>query len=412
MRILWLSHLIPYPPKGGVLQRSYNLLRETSRYHDIDLIAFNQKQLLNTFYETLEDGIEDARYSLDSFCDNIEFVPIKSDLTRYGKYMLALKSIFTEDPYTVNWLKSAEFINALIHMVKTYTYDLVHFDTISLVPYLKYIPNIPTVLDHHNIESHMLIRRANNENNIAKKWYFNQEGLRLNKIERNICPLFGLNITCSSIDKVRLMDIAPGSRIEVIPNGVDTDYFKQDTATQQDMSLIFVGRLNWYPNIEAVQFIAHKIWPALMESNPNIHIDIIGANPPDDVKKVGDKYSNFRVHGFVDDIRPYINKAAIYICPINDGGGTKLKILDAFSMGKAVIAHPIACEGINVQEGKNVLFAQTPDEYINLINKLIGNESLRSKLGMEARYLIEQEYAYRMIGERLSSLYIDCINRQ
>jgi len=405
LRILWLSHLVPYPPKGGVLQRSYYLLQEISRNHDIDLLAFHQKALMKPLFSDINEGLTEAKIKLGKFCRNFEYVSIPSDATNYGLYWMAIKSLISEDPYNINWLKSSEFSKLLEKYLKLNKYDLVHFDTLSLVPYLKYINNIPMVLDHHNIESHMLLRRSENESNLLKKWYYYQEGKRLQKFEKKFCPLFALNITCSKMDKDRLRTIAPASNIEEIPNGVDIEFVKPSGVVQQEKSLIFIGRLNWYPNVEAVRFIAHDLWPYLKDTMPEICFDIIGANPPEFLSELAEKDKNFRVHGFVDDMRPFLEKASIYICPIRDGGGTKLKILDAFAMGKAVVAHPIACEGINTIDGVNVVYANDIGTYVEKIIKLINNADYREQLGKAARQLVEQEYSFVNIGEKLSNLY-------
>ncbi|MDX2503323.1 MAG: glycosyltransferase family 4 protein [Gammaproteobacteria bacterium] len=179
--------------------------------------------------------------------------------------------------------------------------------------------------------------------------------------------------------------------------------------SQKKNSLIFIGRLNWYPNTAAVRFIAHKIWPALKAVMPGVNIDIIGANPPDDLLMLAGKDSNFQVHGFVNDIHAFLNEAAVYLCPITDGGGTKLKILDALSMNKAIVAHPIACEGIGVTNGKNVMFAESVDEYVAVIKQLFNDKDLRKSIGGEARLLIEEEYSYAKIGKKLSDLYTSCV---
>lgn len=409
MKILWLSHLIPYPPKGGVLQRAYHLLREAAKYHEVDLLAFHQPNLMRPLVPSLDEGIQQSAIALGSFCNKFEFIDIDSDTQILGKYRLALKSLLTTDPYNINWLKSARFTAALQQLLESTDYDLVHLDTISLLPYLPYVKHLPTVLDHHNIESHMLLRRADNEHNLLKKWYFRQEGSRLERFEKKYCPQVSLNITCSEIDQQRLQLIAPGSRVEEIPNGVDINFFNPDLTTKQDQSLLFIGRLSWYPNIQAVRYIAHEIWPAIKAELPDISIDIIGANPPKDVQQLSFSDKNFRVHGFVDDISPYFNKAAIYLCPITDGGGTKLKVLDALAMGKALIANKIACEGIKVTEGENVIFAETADEYVKAIKLLLNDESLRRDMGINARQLIENEYSYEKVGVKLSMLYEQCL---
>ena len=401
--------MIPYPPKGGILQRAYHLIHEVSHYHEVDLLAFHQPNLMRPLFENLNEGVKTSKNELSRFCNRVEFVDINSDQQRFGRHRLALKSLLTKDPYNINWLKSSQFADILQSMLQSKDYDLVHLDTISLQPYYQYVKHIPSVLDHHNIESHMLLRRAENEYNVLKKWYFKQEGHRLEKIEKQICVEVSLNITCSEVDKQRLQKIVPDSWIEEVPNGVDINYFKPDKTVVQEKRLLFIGTLNWYPNIEAVRFIANELWPALKLAIPEICIDIIGAQPPEDIVQLSEREAGFNVHGFVDDILPYMNRAAVYVCPITDGGGTKLKVLDALSMEKAMVAHEIACEGINVKNGENVIFAQSVNEYVDAIKLLVDDIDKRNAMGLAARKLIEEQYAYKMVGKKLSNLYQQCI---
>jgi len=405
MKILWLSHLVPYPPKGGVLQRAYHLLHELSRYHEVDLIAFHQPDLMRPLVPSMEEGLRMAEEELSSFCGRLSFVPIDSEKGFMGKHRLALRSLVTKDPYTINWLKSRRYAAEIDRFLKTKDYDLVHLDTISLLPYFKQVQHLPTVLDHHNIESHMLLRRAENEAHPLKAWYFRQEGRRLQRYEEEYCPRVSLNITCSELDRDRLKEIVPQCAAEEVPNGVDVDYFFPDGSVQQSPSILFVGRLSWYPNIEAIRYIAYKIWPLLKEAVPGVTADIIGASPPADIVEYSRKEKGFSVHGFVDDVRPYFNRAAVYVCPIMDGGGTKLKVLDALAMGKALVAHEIACEGIQVVDGKTVIFASTPTEYVEAVSGLLKDEEKRVNMGKEARRLAVSTYSYRSIGKRLARLY-------
>lgn len=408
MKILWLSHLVPYPPKGGVLQRAYYLLREAAKYHELDLLAFHQPNLMRPLVPSLEEGVEQSKSVLGEFCNEVVIVDIESEKQFLGNYRLALKSLFTNDPFNINWLKSEEFSNSLQQLLASNDYDLVHLDTVSLLPYFKYVNQIPTVLDHHNIESHMLLRRADNENNFLKKWYFRQEGLRLEKFEKNYCPQVSLNITCSEIDKQRLNFISPNSRVEVVPNVVDVDYFDPGDLVSKQRSIVFIGTLSWYPNVEAVRFIANELWPVLKAAIPDIRADIIGSSPPADITQVSEQDADFHVHGYVDDILPFMKRAAVYVCPINDGGGTKLKILDAMSMSMAIVAHPLACEGIAVEVGKNVFFAETADDYVHSIKQLIENEDVLLNMGAEARKLVVSNYSSTQIGKALSKLYEGC----
>jgi glycosyltransferase involved in cell wall biosynthesis len=407
MKILWLSHLIPYPPKGGVLQRSYNLIKEVSKYHEIHLIAFNQVNLLGSMFHSVEEGKILSTEHLLGLCKTVKFVEIPSEKTKHGKYLLALKSLFTATPYTVNWLQSKVMLEAINKLTMQYNFDLIHFDTISLAQYVEAINRQkPLVLDHHNIESHMMLRRSRHESNILKKLYYMQEGYKLLFYEKEVCSLFDLHITCSVLDTKRLGLIDPSLKIDEVPNGVDVHYFKEVGEEYAAHGLVFAGGLNWYPNKDAMLLFAREIWPRLKARIPNVSMDVIGKDPPDELVLLSKNDNSFHVHGFVDDVRPYISRAGIYVCPIRDGGGTKLKLLDAFSMSKAVVAHPAACEGLDVIDGSHVLFAENSDEFVKKIIQLIKNEELRLSLGAAARQLVVNNYSFHEIGKKLAGLYV------
>ncbi len=400
MNILWLSHLVPYPPKGGVLQRSFNLIKEVAKYHKVYLFAFNQKALLPT-----EEGLNEAVRELKKDCEDVKVTPIPCEEGRYGRYPLYFKSLFTSQPFTIHWLRSAEMENLLAKAVEKHRIDLVHFDTISLVPFLENVKKYKKVLNHHNIESAMMLRRAEKESNLLRKMYLYQEGVKISAYEKQWCSDFDLNITCSRLDSERLLSQIPNLRVEEIPNGVDLEYFYPSNKEREEKSLIFAGGMNWYPNRDAMLFLADEIWPLLKKRIPDVKMTVIGMMPPERLIQLSKKDANFRATGYVDDVRPYIDKAAVYICPIRDGGGTRLKILDALAMAKPIVADPIACEGIDVIDGESVSFATTPQEYVEKIHALFNDVSIAARLGENGRRLIEQKYSFASIGRRLSSLY-------
>jgi len=406
MKLLWLSHLVPYPPKGGVLQRSYNLIHQLSKYHQVDLLAFIQKTFLESLFPSFNAGMKESMEVLSSFCRKVQFIPIPVESKFLGKQTLALKSLFTRNPYSINWLISQEYQKALSSFMQDSEYDLIHFDTISLAPYRKYIGDALSVLDHHNIESHMMIRRAQKEKNIFLKLYYYQEGFRLKNYEKINCSRFDLNITCSELDKLRLLEVHDKIHVTVIPNGVDLNYFSATGKSEIPDSFIFVGSMNWYPNVEAMHYFVKGVWPLLKKEVPKCILHIVGANPPDSIRHYTSVDPAIQVHGYVDDVRPYIEQASVYVCPIRDGGGTKLKLLDAFAMKKAVVAHPVSCEGLDVLPDRDVLFAETPSEFARKVLLLLRNTGLRQALGENARLLVAQKYSYDQIGNQLSEAYI------
>ena len=400
MNILWLSHLVPYPPKGGVKQRSFNLMKEISQYHKLFIICFSQKS-----QQPKAENRREALAGLSSVGRIVGHFTFDSDQSQLNRMILATKSLFTRDPYTVNWLKKQGVGSLIRGTIDEQSIDLIHFDTISWSAYLKNTNGCIRVLNHHNIESHMMLRRAGNENNYLKKLYYYQEGWKLKTYEEHVCNQFDLNITCSSKDTGRLLERLPDLRVDTIPNGVDLNYFHPLGLEQKANSMVFAGGLSWYPNIAAMEFFARQVWPDLIKYVPDASMTVIGRNPPQWIIDFANNTSNFKVTGFVDDVRPYIDHAAVYVCPITDGGGTKLKILDALAMGKAIIAHPIACEGIDVVEGENVIFAETPADYIVAIRMLFNDLMLRNNLGINGRKLVEEKYDYVNIGRKLNRLY-------
>lgn len=412
MKILWLSHLVPYPPKGGVLQRSYNLIRETSKYHSVSLLAFIQPDLIESRFPSLETGLKEAHEHLGEFCDQVTFIDIPCESSHFGKHLLALKSLLTKNPYTINWLISDSMRSAITQANKKTKFDIIHFDTISLAPYVCQFTNIPKVLNHHNIESHMVIRRAQQEKSLLKHIYFYLEGKKLLNYEKKTCPLFDCHLTCSTVDSTRLSSISPSLLITEIPNGVDINYFQPQPVNTKEGHLIFAGSLSWYPNRDAMLYFANEIWPLLNKTSPEVTMNVVGSSPPAELLELAANDGNFIVHGYVDDVRQYISSAAVYICPIRDGGGTKLKILDAFSMGMATVAHPISCEGIDVEDGVNIFLASTPMEFASKINQLLADPELRRDMGLQARALVEKNYNFSQIGTKLSKQYLQLAGRE
>ena len=399
-KVLWLSHFIPFPPKGGNLQRSYNLIKELSKAHDVTLLTFNQSNIIGT-----PESLQAAQKHFSEFCTLADVLPIPSERTKAQRAILLLKGLLPWRTYTVSWLESKEFAAKLKALISNNHFDIIHVDTISLTPYVNHLKNIKVVLNHHNIESAMMLRRAENENNLLKKFYFYQEGIKLQRLERRICNKFDLNITCSDLDSERLKAIAGITDCISIPNGVDLDYFQPIATRIKPKSLVFAGGLSWYPNLDAMTFFLKSVWPELVKQIPGISMTVIGKNPPAWMLEMQKEFSNLHIAGFVDDVRPYLAEAQIYICPIKDGGGTKLKVLDALAMGKALIADEIACEGIEVVNNKSVIFASTPAEYIEKIKYLIDNPTIGEELARNGTQLIQNQYSFQSIGKKMADIY-------
>lgn len=401
MRILWLSHLLPWPPKGGLSQRSYHLMREVGQRADLHVVAFWQRA-----HQANAAAVADATRALEAFSTLHAVHALPENTNAGGRIGLVTRSLLPGPPYTIRWGMSRAFarsVRATIHKIRP---DIVHFDTISLAPYLDEVGDTPAVLNHHNIESHMLTRRAEQETRLLRRLFFRQEAFRLLAYERDVARRFALHLTCSELDAERLRASVGPVPTSVIPNGVDLGYFRPaDPERANADSLVFVGGLSWYPNAGAIRFFLREVWPLLSARRPSTQLTVVGRGVSADLAAIAAKDSRIRFPGFVDDMRPVVHEAAVYICPIRDGGGTKLKMLDAMALGKPIVAHPVACEGLGLTHGENVVHAETPEGFTEEICRLFDDAALRRRIGTRARQHVERHFSFEAIGAELVSTY-------
>jgi glycosyltransferase involved in cell wall biosynthesis len=170
--------------------------------------------------------------------------------------------------------------------------------------------------------------------------------------------------------------------------------------------MAFAGGMDWFPNREAMEYLARELWPALRSDDPGRRMTVIGRNPPTALLEAAQRDERLRVLGFVDDVRPHLSTAPIYLCPIRIGGGTRLKILDALAMSRALVSTGLGVEGLDLVDGVHYLRAETSDEFVAQIRRLEQDATLRSRLASAGRALVEQNYSWSVIGDALDRAFI------
>ncbi len=406
MRILWLGHNLAYPPKGGPLQRNYNLLKEAAKYHEVHALVFDQPAS-----RPPEVTPEHCVKALLNFCASVEWVPLPKDAWAIGRYGRALGGLLTGEPYEFRWLRSKEMAQRLQRLASRLQFDVVHIDTLGLSPYGSLVPSAGTVLNHHDIESALVQRRAASEPSLPWRVFWSREAAHLLAAERNWCPLFHVNMVVSDDEGQLLKPSCQESHIHVVPNGVDIGYFtpREDPGGTR---LLFCGRLDQLANKGAITFFFNSIWPQLADRIKEIEIDVVGKNPPAWLRELSQRDSRVHVPGFVDDVRPYFQKATIFVCPITDGGGTRLKILDALAMGVPIVSTTFAASGLALRDGTHLLIADTPETIIGQIIRLLGDAALRRRLAQEAVDIVRRTYSWDTIGRSLVAAYEDATARR
>lgn len=400
MKILWLSHFIPYPDTGhGALQRSKALITELSKYHDVYLICYD-----NIIVGNSSISCEDINKDLKKYFKEVYIVPYKNNHSMQ-KYYTGIKSILTSNPISIALYRSGSFQDACLNLLARKSFDVCHADTMGLIDHVLYKIDSGKVLTHHNVESHLMKRRSLNEGKILKKLFFALEAYKLEKFEKNICNNYDLNIFVSHIDMDRMKESIPNIHGVVVENSVDCNYFFYSRPSNYECDLTFAGSLDWHPNADAMIYFCEKVWPFLKKNLPTLKMNIIGKNPPKRLKQAVAETRDIKLLGFVDDVRPWIEKARIYVCPYREGGGTKLKILDALSQGIPIVASLLGIEGLDVNDNKEVLVARSQDEWLEKIMNLLENKYLYENISRNGRAFVEKTYSKEVIGMKLSNIY-------
>ena len=399
--LLFLSQTLPYPPDGGVKIRTYHTLRNLAKAFEIRALCFYRWKPGRH-----EPEVEAAIAELGAFAD-VRAFSIPQEHSRTRLLIDHARSVLSGRVYTVHSYTSQLFAGALREELNKGHVDIVHLDSLDLSGYLPIVEEKPTVCVHHDAQSLLLRRRADYQANPLLSKYFRHQARLMEKEERSICPSVDINVTVSETDRQVLERIAPSGRFEVVPNGVDIEFFQPREAHEEGIA--FVGGTSWYPNRDALSYYRSTILPAIRARKPDVTTTWVGRATAEEIHENSAIGEGLQLTGYVEDVRPYIAAAACYVVPLRIGGGTRIKILDAWAMGKAVVSTSIGCEGLEARDGTNILIADTPSEFAECVARVLEDPVLRGRLGHEARQTVEDRYSWDAIGEEMNQMYLDVV---
>lgn len=395
-KLLFLSHTLPFPPNLGVNIRTYNVLRLLAREFEVTALCFYRKAERSNSTE-VEESLTELRK-----LGTAEAFPIPQEHSPARWVLDHLKSLTTRRAYTHFVYSSTAYEEKIRELLRDQHFDLVHIDSLDLVRYAPLLSGLPTICTHHNVESRLLARRAEATDSRLARWYIGRQASWTANDERTWCPRFDANLAVSSEDATALRDIAPGARVIVVPNGVDTGVF--EPGRRAEGGIVFVGGYNWLPNREAMKFFAEEVIPHLRNLGVDPAVTWVGRAPAAVQAEYLREYG-FRLTGYVEDIRPYVEAAACYVVPLQTGGGTRLKILDAWAMGKAVVSTSIGCEGLQAVDGTNILIRDDPASFAEAVLHVLQDEAMRRRIGEAARNTAVRVYDWEVVGRILHREY-------
>ncbi|MCG3121017.1 MAG: hypothetical protein ALAOOOJD_03951 [bacterium] len=397
MNILFLSTENPYPPDHGHHLRTYHVLRHLAKMNRIFFVGFSQNQ-------------NDLKYKahLESFCASVDIFPIPGRAQKLQYILSALRNLFSAWPFSVHRYFRRMAAQRISEIAKDEKIDVVHFDMIHLAPYLEMVGNAPAVAVNHNVESLRLLRLAGVQKHLWKRLFLLLQYQKMRNFEQRMCGKFQRLITVSETDADIFKTVCQLQEISVIPNGVDADFFKPSCTSLVPNSLVWVGGMASPYNLDAVDYFLDEIFPKLYSAQTQIKVTFVGNAPTAKLQRQKIRYpDNIEIAGYVDDVRPYIKRASLFIAPMRCGSGTKIKVLNAMAMGKAIITTAIGAEGIKAIPGRDFILADTAKEFAEQTLHLLLHPEIAKIMGQNAREIIEQTYDWRVIGQTMDVIYKD-----
>ena len=395
MKILFLSPTVPFPLTDGGRIRVFNLLKQIAAKSDVTLLA-------------LETQLTDAEgvAELQQLGIQVHLVPNAPTLPRLSFSTLA-NAFFKRQPITVARYDLPAYRQQFKALIATDTFDLVHYEMFHTAQF-RTETDLPSVLSQQNVDSAIWRRLCSETTNPFYKFAYWTQQLAFQRYERVLSPKFDA-VTCTSdIDAAVFQRHCAADSIEIIPNGVDVAHYQPDFSAEAPAHLIYIGSMDWYPNEDAVAFFASEVLPRIQEKVPDVQFSIVGGNPSARVQRLAER-EGVVVTGRVPEIKPYFAEATVFVVPLRIGSGTRLKILEALAMGKAIVSTSVGAEGLNLKDGEEIFIADEPIAFADAVTRLLTEVSLRRRIGKNGRARVEQDYDWRRIGEKLHNLYASLI---
>lgn len=404
-RLLLLSHVLPYPPDSGVTSRTYNTVRQLQREFDVTLVMFTRRN-----HQPTAAALSDAEAAMATVVKTAyPAVPIPSQRSKARLVWDHLRSVLSRRSYTYFTFESEEYRAHLEQAMRNAAPDLIHLESLDLHRWLAVLPEVPVTATHHDLESLWLERRAEHTRGRVLRKYVSFQARLAHRTEIRLCPQLSANIVMSELDAQRLQELAPGSSTIVVPNGVDTDYFGLRTEQPIPGRIVFIGPTYLFPNRDAVDHLVTAIWPRVRHVLPHATLHLIGGGPP----SLLSRYSSIpgvTALGRVPDVRPHVGAACCSVVPIRVGGGTRIKIVESWSMGRTVVSTSLGCEGLACTDDLHLLVRDNPAHFADAIIQLVQDDPRRLRLAAEGKRLVDERYSWNSIGSAMTQEYLRLIS--
>ena len=394
MKILYICHRFPFPPKRGGKIRPFNMIQHLSARHEVTVCSLARSD------EEASEGRGIAPY-----CARFEmgrvFGPIQA--------LRMLMRLPTPVPSSMGFFYSPELAGKIRHRLETEKFDLIFVHCSSVAQYVSHVRGVPKILDFGDMDSQKWLEYVRFKPLLLKPGYW-LEGRKLLREEHRLAQAFEMCTATTRAEWETLESYGTGVPTDWFPNGVDAEYFSPDGESYDADTISFIGRMDYYPNQECMFDFCARVWPLLRARREKLKLLIVGANPSQSVRAL-ENLPGVTVTGSVPDVRPYVRRSAVMVAPLNIARGTQNKILEAMAMGVPVVSSVVAAGGVDAVPGEHLLTASTPSEYAEAILRVVGDPAERARLATAGRNRMLSHHAWPKSMQRLDSVIERCISQ-
>lgn len=394
MKILMICNKSPYPKTDGGAIGLYNNITALSKAgYKIKVIAANT----NKNWVKAEDVPDDFMA-----ITNLELIPINLSLNVFS----ALYNLLSGQSYHISRFYTKQFENRIIEVLKSEEFDIIQLEYLPMALYIDVIrkhTKAPIVLRNHNVEYKIWEKITKNTKNPFKKWYLKQLVKTLKHFEISALRKADGIISTTTIDADEFLKLAPGKKVIAIPTSFNIEQLPDDYSLCGNPNIFHLGAMNWYPNEEGVKWFVQDVFHLIKNRISEINLHLAGRNMPEWLTNLN--VDGIIVDGEVDDAFDYMRKFDIMVVPLLSGSGIRVKIIEGMALGRAIVTTTIGAEGINVENNKNIIIADSPSDFADAVVSLYNDAEKRKQLSVNARSFVEEEHTSEKLMVKLTDFY-------
>ncbi len=376
------------------------MLKELKREHHITYLA-------------LDDGTAGApaRASALEYCHELVCVPHhEREKFSSGFYVELLLNLTSGYPYAIKKYESALMRKEIVERVSNASIDVVICDFLAPAINVPQALACPSILFQHNVEAMIWKRHFEVQKNPLKKSYLWDQWRKMKSFEKRMCQRFDAVVAVSAEDRNQMREEYSVNAVFDVPTGVDIEFFTPASRQPIDPhNVVFTGSMDWLPNEDAIRYYTDQILPIIRKAIPDATLTVVGRNPYPSLVELSKRDPSIVVTGRVDDVRPYMERAAAYVVPLRIGGGTRLKIFEAMAMEKALVSTSIGAEGLPVTNGNELRLANTPETFAAAVIELLNNPEQAKAIGQRAGQVVREKFGWGGVAKRFAQICEDTL---